>query len=84
MKRKNPFVVTGLVVLAFALIAMLNGNITGFTAFKNLNFFSNNFLSLMAPFVILALIFVISLVALKKMSEKWVKRKIFIKVRLIY
>ena len=67
MKRKSPLIVVALVAVAFLMIAMLNGNITGFTAFENLNFFSNNYLSLMAPFVILGLVFVVSMVALKKM-----------------
>ena len=70
MEKKRPFVILALVMFSFAAIALLNTSLTGFTVYGKLSsIFSGNALSTMGPTLILATIFAISVVALKRIAS---------------
>jgi len=71
MEKKRPFVILLLVASSFAIIALLNGNITGYSVYHKMSsIFSGNTLSTITPsLIILTIIFTVSIVALKNISK---------------
>ncbi len=77
MEKKNPVLIVTLVMLSFAIVALLNttfsgsNGITGYSVYGKLSsIFSGNTLSTMgAPMIILTLILVVSAVALRNISK---------------
>ena len=72
MAKKRPFVIAAMVMIAFGLIALLNtASPTGYSVYSKLSsIFSGNTLSTISgPLVVLTLIFAVSIIGLKKISE---------------
>ncbi|MBR9691526.1 hypothetical protein GOV06_01955 [Candidatus Woesearchaeota archaeon] len=70
-EKKRPFVIAILVMLSFAIIAVFNSGITGYTVYEKLSsIFSGNTLSAVGgPIIILTVIITISVIALKKITK---------------
>ena len=71
MVRQRPFLLIGMVGVAFGMIALLNGGLTGFSVYGKLSsIFSGNTLSTMGPsIVIFSIIFGVAIVGLSRLNK---------------
>ncbi len=68
---KRPLILVALIAFALGLIILINNGLTGYTVYGKLSsIFSGNALSAMAPTIVLATIFAVSIVALRNTIKK--------------